>query len=64
METIGILSLLPPLLAIILAMATKQVLVSLFVAVWVGATLVNNYNPITGFILRIRGLYVQRFRKS
>ena len=48
METIGILSLLPPLLAIILAMATKQVLVSLFVAVWVGATLVNNYNPITG----------------
>ena len=41
METIGILSLLPPLLAIILAMATKQVLVSLFVAVWVGATPVS-----------------------
>ena len=43
METIGILSLLPPLLAIILAMATKQVLVSLFVAVWVGATLAVSY---------------------
>ena len=28
METIGILSLLPPLLAIILALTTKQVLVS------------------------------------
>ena len=48
METIGILSLLPPILAIVLAMATKQVLVSLFVAVWVGATLVSNYNPLAG----------------
>ena len=48
METIGILSLLPPLLAIILAITTKQVLISLMAAVWVGATLVNGYNPILG----------------
>ncbi len=48
MGTIGILSLLPPILAIVLAMATKQVLVSLFIAVWVGATLVSNYNPLVG----------------
>lgn len=48
METIGILSLLPPLLAIILALTTKQVIISLMAAVWVGATLLNGYNPITG----------------
>lgn len=48
METIGILSLLPPLLAIILALTTKQVLVSLFVAIWVGATIISDWNPIVG----------------
>lgn len=46
--SIGILSLLPPILAIVLAITTKQVLVSLMAAVWVGATLVNGYNPIVG----------------
>lgn len=48
MGSIGILSLLPPLLAIVLALTTKQVLISLMAAIWVGATLVSNYNPIVG----------------
>ncbi|MTI66182.1 MAG: Na+/H+ antiporter NhaC family protein, partial [Firmicutes bacterium] len=52
METViehyGIWSLLPPLVAIVLAFKTKQVLPSLFAAVFVGATIIYK-NPITGF---------------
>ncbi len=48
MEEPGILSLLPPLVAIILAFATKQVLASLFIAIWVGATIMAGWNPIAG----------------
>ena len=50
METMGILSLLPPILAIILAFTTKQVMVSLFAAIWVGATMVYGWNPVTGLM--------------
>ncbi len=45
----GILSLIPPILAVILAMWTKNILVSLFVTVFVGATMVASWNPIVGF---------------
>ena len=38
--------LLPPLLAIALAIATRQVLPSLFVGVWVGALMVVAYDPL------------------
>jgi len=44
----GILSILPPILAIVLAIATRQVIISLFIAVWVGATFLHA-NPIDGF---------------
>ena len=37
--------LLPPLLAIVLAIATRQVLPALFAGVWVGALMVVGYNP-------------------
>ncbi len=42
------LSLLPPIIAILLALKTKQTLLSLFVGVWVGATIINGYNPLVG----------------
>lgn len=45
-EHFGVLALAPPLLAIVLAMTTRQVLVSLFAGVWIGALLVANWNPI------------------
>ncbi len=48
----GILSILPPLLAIVLAIATRQVIVSLFVAVWLGATFLHA-NPIEAFFRSI-----------
>ncbi len=37
--------LLPPLLAIVLAIATRQVLPALFAGIWVGALMVTGYNP-------------------
>lgn len=46
----GFLSVLPPLIAIALAIATKQVILSLLVGIWVGSTLILNYNPFFGFI--------------
>lgn len=45
----GWLSLIPPVIAIILAWVTQEVFLSLFIAVFVGATIVNGFNPITGF---------------
>lgn len=49
MPEFGIFSLLPPVLAIVLAMVTKQVLFSLFVGIWIGATMLGGWNPIVGF---------------
>jgi Na+/H+ antiporter NhaC len=44
----GILSLIPPLLAIILCFITKEVLSSLLIGIIVGATIVSGWNPIAG----------------
>lgn len=49
LEHYGIWSLLPPLVAIILAFKTKQVLPSLFAAILVGATIISNGNVFLGF---------------
>jgi Na+/H+ antiporter NhaC len=45
----GWLSLLPALLAILLALLARQVLVALFVGVWIGAAIIYDYNPFIGF---------------
>ena len=45
----GIICLLPPIIAIVLALKTKQTLPSLFIAVWLGATIIKGWNPIAGF---------------
>ena len=44
----GFLSLLPPLVAITLCFITKRVLASLFIGVWVGATILIGWTPIGG----------------
>ena len=41
-------SVLPPVLAIILAIWTKQVILSLFAGIWMGFTLLNGFNPLIG----------------
>lgn len=47
--TFGVLCLLPPILAIALALITKQTILSLFLATWLGATMINGWNPLVGF---------------
>ena len=48
METIGWVSILPPLVAIILAIKTRQVFISLAVGIWIGWTIISHWNPISG----------------
>lgn len=43
----GILSLVPPLVAIALALITKQTILSLLVGLWVGTTITAGWNPLT-----------------
>lgn len=49
-STYGIICLLPPLVAVVLAIATRNTLFSLLLAVWVGSTVINDWNPIVGFV--------------
>ncbi|MFO7652620.1 MAG: Na+/H+ antiporter NhaC family protein [Candidatus Krumholzibacteriia bacterium] len=46
----GWLSILPPLLAIVLALVWRQVLVALLLGVWLGATILTGFNPLTAFL--------------
>lgn len=48
MESVGWLSILPPVIAIVLAIWTKQVFISLFFGIWLGWTILSNGNPISG----------------
>ena len=50
METIGWLSILPPIVAIALAIKTREVYISLALFVWLGWTLLNSWNPIVGLV--------------
>jgi Na+/H+ antiporter NhaC len=43
----GWLSLLPPLAAIILALITREVVISLFAGIWLGALFTADWNPLT-----------------
>lgn len=49
-STYGILSVLPPLLALVLALRTKQVYLSLFLGIWLGQAILADGNPIGGLI--------------
>ncbi|RYG73721.1 Na+/H+ antiporter NhaC family protein [Lentibacillus lipolyticus] len=44
----GILSLLPPVIAIVLALITRNVIPALFAGVWLGATILYDWNPFLG----------------
>ncbi|MFB6127910.1 MAG: Na+/H+ antiporter NhaC family protein [Halolamina sp.] len=47
-ETYGLISLLPALLAIGLTLLSRQVLLSLFAGIWLGATILVGWNPVAG----------------
>ena len=53
--TYGALSLLPPLLAIGLAIWTRQVYVSLAAGIWLGWTIDGGWNPLAGFAGSVDG---------
>ena len=44
----GWYSILPPVLAIVLAIWTKQVILSLFAGIWIGSTILVGFNPVSG----------------
>jgi len=44
----GWLSVLPPLLAIVAAIASRQVFISLFLGIWLGKTIIAGWSPING----------------
>jgi len=49
-------SILPPVIAIVLAIWSKQVLLSLFAGIWMGYTLLNGYNPLSGVTEGLEGM--------
>ena len=53
MTDFGFLSILPPLIAIILAIRTKQVIVSLFVGLFIGYLIISGGNPFDGTLLTL-----------
>lgn len=56
MENFGLLSLLPPVLAIGLALWTRQVFLSLLAGLWVGFLILAGGNPLSGTFDTINGL--------
>lgn len=54
----GVLCLLPPLVAIVLALVTKQTILSLFVAAYLGAVIVNGWNPLVGIVKLITDYFI------
>jgi Na+/H+ antiporter NhaC len=45
----GICAILPPLVAILVALIFRQVIIALFMGVWLGAFFINDYQPIRSF---------------
>jgi len=55
MNDFGVLSVLPPLLAIILALRTRQVYISLVVGIWLGWLIISDWNPLQGTLATLEG---------
>ena len=56
METYTWLSILPPLLAIFLAIKTKHVYISLILGIWLGWTIIYSWNPVSGLTHTVSAL--------
>ena len=55
MNDFGVLSVLPPLLAIVLALRTRQVYVSLVLGIWLGWLIISDWNPLQGTLATLEG---------
>ena len=60
----GALCLIPPLVTIVLAFVTKQTIISMFLGIWIGSTIINGYNPIDGLIGSFTGYLVPSIADS
>jgi Na+/H+ antiporter NhaC len=56
MENFGFWSILPPLVAIILAIMTRQVFISLLFGIWMGWVILSNFNFLNGTINTIEAM--------
>ena len=56
MENYGLISLLPPVIAIGLALWTQQVFLSLLIGIWIGFVILAGGNPVAGTFETINGL--------
>ncbi len=56
MDEPNALSVIPPLLAIILAIVTRQVILSLGIGIWVGYLILESTNPIAGLGMALDGI--------
>ncbi|GBF22565.1 MULTISPECIES: Na+/H+ antiporter NhaC family protein [Arenibacter] len=56
MDNYGFLSILPPVIAIILALRTKQVYIALLFGIWFSWIIINDFNFLTGSLAAIEGL--------
>ncbi|MCI0516314.1 MAG: sodium:proton antiporter [Woeseiaceae bacterium] len=56
MDNAGWVSVLPPVLAIVLAIWSKQVILSLFAGIWIGFTVLSGFNPLTGLTAGLDGV--------
>ena len=56
MYEVSWISILPPLLAIALAIITRQVILSLSIGIWIGFCLLESVNPISGIGLALDGI--------
>ncbi|MDX5584150.1 MAG: Na+/H+ antiporter NhaC family protein [Aureibaculum sp.] len=63
MDNYGFLSILPPVIAIILALRTKQVYIALLFGIWFSWVIINDWNFLTGTVAAIEGL-VNVFRSE
>jgi len=57
----GCLSILPPVLAIILALLIKDVIVALLLGLFAGTLIITNFNPITGCLLLLEDYILSSF---
>ena len=57
MDNYGILSVVPSILIVILAWKSREILLSLFIGVFTGVMILNNYNPLVSF-LRTADTYI------
>lgn len=54
----GFLAIVPPLIAITLALVTKQTILSLFIGLWVGTTIISNGNFLVGLPMMITDYFI------